>query len=94
MCRRLYASNRNHFIPNSGRYGYVDPDGMKREYTYETGIACDPNKKNSEEDEIADGYIDYQNQEMVLANGDRIDLGNLGKNKGRKPQATASGYRN
>jgi len=28
-----------------GRYGYVDPDGMKREYTYETGIQCDPNKK-------------------------------------------------
>lgn len=75
----------------SGRYGYVDPDGMKREYTYETGIACDPNKKNSEEDDIADGYIDYQNQEMVLANGDRIDLSNIGKNKGRKP---AAGYRN
>lgn len=69
---------------------------MKREYTYETGIACDPNRKNSEEDDIADGYIDYQNQEMVLANGDRIDLSNIGKNKGRKPQAggNANGYRN
>lgn len=76
----------------SGRYGYVDPDGMKREYTYETGIACDPNKKNSEEDEIADGYIDYQNQEMVLPNGDRIDLSHIGKNKGRKPAGTV--YRN
>lgn len=67
---------------------------MKREYTYETGIACDPNKKNSEEDDIADGYIDYQNQEMVLANGDRIDLSNIGKNKGRKPAGVNAGYRN
>lgn len=68
---------------------------MKREYTYETGIACDPNKKNSEEDEIADGYIDYQNQEMVLANGDRIDLGGIGKNKARRPAGNVpNGYRN
>lgn len=80
------------FRHNSGRYGYVDPDGMKREYTYETGNACDPNKKSTEEDEIADGYIDYQNQEMVLSNGDRIDLSHIGKNKGRKP--TGSVYRN
>lgn len=25
-----------------GKYGYVDPDGMRREYSYETGHACDP----------------------------------------------------
>lgn len=25
----------------SGKYGYVDPDGVKREYTYETGNKCD-----------------------------------------------------
>lgn len=31
----------------SGRYGYVDPDGEKREYSYETGIKCDPNKRKS-----------------------------------------------
>lgn len=34
-----------------GRYGYVDPDGEKREYTYETGILCDPNKRDEEEQE-------------------------------------------
>jgi hypothetical protein len=24
------------------RYGYVDPDGQTREFTYESGIPCDP----------------------------------------------------
>lgn len=57
---------------------------MKREYTYETGIACDPNKRDSQEDEVAEGYVDYQTQEMVLPNGDRFDIAG-GKNKGRRP---------
>lgn len=55
---------------------------MKREYTYETGIACDPNKRDTEEDDIQNA-----NEE------DRIQLGNLSKNKPRK-QAIPSGYRN
>ncbi|XP_038120617.1 probable basic-leucine zipper transcription factor I [Culex quinquefasciatus] len=37
-----------------GSYGYVDPDGEKREYTYETGILCDPNKRDEEEEEEED----------------------------------------
>lgn len=82
-----------HTLANSGRYGYVDPDGMKREYTYETGIACDPNKRDSQEDELAEGYVDYQTQEMVLPNGDRFDIAG-GKNKGRRPTAGGSNYRN
>ena len=24
------------------RYGYVDPDGQVRDFTYESGIPCDP----------------------------------------------------
>lgn len=39
------------FVHNSGRYGYVDPDGEKRTYNYETGILCDPNKRDEEEPE-------------------------------------------
>lgn len=27
----------------------MDPDGEKREYTYETGNLCDPNKRDEEE---------------------------------------------
>lgn len=36
-----------------GKYGYIDPDGNKREFTYVSGNPCDPNKPN--EDEEQDG---------------------------------------
>lgn len=34
-----------------GKYGYVDPDGVKREFTYQTGNQCVPGQKNEEEQE-------------------------------------------
>ncbi|XP_028167132.1 histone-lysine N-methyltransferase 2B-like, partial [Ostrinia furnacalis] len=34
-----------------GKYGYVDPDGNKREFTYVSGNPCDPNKPDDEEQE-------------------------------------------
>jgi hypothetical protein len=34
-----------------GKYGYVDPDGNKREFTYVSGNPCDPNNPEHEEDE-------------------------------------------
>lgn len=81
-----------------GRYGYIDPDGVKREYNYETGNACDPNKRDledAEEDEEQDSnrpnlqdngaYVDYQENQMVLPNGQRYNLNNSGKNKARRP---------
>lgn len=33
-----------------GKYGYVDPDGNKREFTYVSGNPCDPNHPNEEEE--------------------------------------------
>ncbi|KAG6451954.1 hypothetical protein O3G_MSEX007395 [Manduca sexta] len=33
-----------------GKYGYIDPDGNKREFTYVSGNPCDPNKPNEEEE--------------------------------------------
>ncbi|XP_060526517.1 translation initiation factor IF-2 isoform X1 [Cylas formicarius] len=33
-----------------GRYGYVDPDNVKREYSYESGLPCD---QPEEEEELA-----------------------------------------
>lgn len=33
-----------------GKYGYVDPDGNKREFTYVSGNPCDPNKPNEDEE--------------------------------------------
>lgn len=38
-----------------GKYGYVDPDGNKREFTYVSGNPCDPNAISQEdEDELKD----------------------------------------
>ncbi|KAJ8730503.1 hypothetical protein PYW08_001916 [Mythimna loreyi] len=34
-----------------GKYGYVDPDGNKREFTYVSGNPCDPNHPNEEEED-------------------------------------------
>lgn len=68
----------------------MDPDGVKREYNYETGNACDPNKRDQEEEELEDevedngAYIDYQENQMVLPNGHRINLNGIGK-KARRP---------
>ncbi|XP_055547101.1 uncharacterized protein LOC129731268 isoform X2 [Wyeomyia smithii] len=44
-----------------GRYGYVDPDGEKREYSYETGILCDPNKRDEEDEEELEDEIQLRN---------------------------------
>lgn len=45
-----------------GKYGYIDPDGIKREFTYQTGNQCDPDahkrqessaeEEDEEEDEV------------------------------------------
>lgn len=63
-----------------GKYGYVDPDGLKREYNYETGIPCDKTKEEQEEK----GFIDYQQNKAVLPNGITIDLAAMGK-KSKRP---------
>lgn len=34
-----------------GKYGYVDPDGNKREFTYVSGNPCDPNNPDQNEEE-------------------------------------------
>lgn len=37
-----------------GKYGYIDPDGNKREFTYVSGNPCDPNNPDgSDEDNLA-----------------------------------------
>ncbi|CAH0750527.1 unnamed protein product [Diatraea saccharalis] len=35
-----------------GKYGYIDPDGNKREFTYVSGNPCDPNKPDEEEQDV------------------------------------------
>lgn len=71
-----------------GRYGYIDPDGNKREYSYETGNQCDPNKRDQSDEgqfDEAGAYVDYQENAMILPNGDRISLNSIGKNKSKRP---------
>ncbi|XP_030027826.2 extensin [Manduca sexta] len=69
-----------------GRYGYVDPDGLKREYNYETGIPCDKAKEEQEEK----GFVDYQENKAVLPNGITIDLNAMGKKTKRPFRSTAN----
>lgn len=48
-----------------GKYGYIDPDGNKREFTYVSGNPCDPNSVSQEEDESAKGLSDDSGEENV-----------------------------
>ncbi|XP_017880414.1 actin cytoskeleton-regulatory complex protein PAN1-like [Ceratina calcarata] len=64
-----------------GKYGYIDPDGNRREYTYETGIKCD--EQQEEED---NGFVDYHENKLVLPDGKTIDLSTMGKKQSRRPR--------
>lgn len=33
-----------------GKYGYIDPDGNKREFTYVSGNPCDPNAPQEQDE--------------------------------------------
>ncbi|XP_069695097.1 translation initiation factor IF-2 [Periplaneta americana] len=73
-----------------GKYGYTDPDGLRREYTYSSGIPCDKEEEERKK-QSNEGFVDYGNNKYVLPNGDSIDLDSVIKNKARKPVAH---YRN
>ncbi|EDV92560.1 uncharacterized protein LOC6563439 [Drosophila grimshawi] len=74
-----------------GTYGYIDPDGNKREYNYETGIRCDPNARNNEDELQENGFVNYEENRAVLPNGVEIDMTQLGKKKSKRPSSI---YRN
>lgn len=65
-----------------GKYGYIDPDGIRRDYTYETGIRCDGNEEDEEEQ---NGFVDYSENKLVLPSGKTIDLSSMGKKQARRP---------
>uniref|UniRef100_A0A146LPI5 Uncharacterized protein n=3 Tax=Lygus hesperus TaxID=30085 RepID=A0A146LPI5_LYGHE len=66
-----------------GKYGYVDPDGVRREFTYSSGIPCDKNRDS--ETQASEGYIDYTNNKYVFPNGETIDINSMVRNRARKP---------
>lgn len=41
-----------------GKYGYIDPDGNKREFTYVSGNPCDPNAPKEDDDDLAEKQED------------------------------------
>lgn len=67
-----------------GKYGYIDPDGVRREYTYSSGSPCDKNR-DSEVGATNEGYIDYTNNKYIAPNGQEIDLQGMVKNRARRP---------
>lgn len=56
-----------------GKYGYIDPDGVHRQYSYVQGLPCDRNKLKQEEEEDED------------INGDEPEPQTLVKHRARKP---------
>lgn len=74
-----------------GTYGYVDPDGNKREYHYETGIKCDPNRRDETDEFQENSFVNYEDNKAVLPNGIEIDMSQLGKKKSKRPGVN---YRN
>ncbi|KAE8747655.1 Cuticle Protein CPR RR Unclassified 12 [Frankliniella occidentalis] len=52
-----------------GKYGYVDPDGNKREFTYVSGNPCDPNAVQDEEPQPGGPKeVDDSGEENIPAN--------------------------
>lgn len=81
-----------------GRYGYVDPEGVKREYSYQSGQPCDKNHRpesasaavgGQQQAQASDtrGYVDYTKNQYVMANGQTISLNGVVRNRARKPVA-------
>jgi hypothetical protein len=60
----------------TGRYGYIDPRGEVREFSYESGIACDPLTKQPLQQDVRTspkgknrGYFDYNTNRFITADG-------------------------
>lgn len=66
-----------------GRYGYIDPQGKIREFSYQNGIPCNPetrevfNRRSSKSTTSKVkkvGYYDYNTNKFVLPDGRRVTL--------------------
>ena len=76
-------------IFNFGRYGYIDPFGEVKEYTYQSGIECDPQTKQPLQQESRTpkgrkrGYFDYNSNRYVTRDGRKGKL-TVNKNNRRR----------
>lgn len=48
-----------------GKYGYIDPDGIKREFTYQTGNQCDPDAHKRQESSAEEEEEDEEDEAPV-----------------------------
>ncbi|CAH1131225.1 unnamed protein product [Ceutorhynchus assimilis] len=60
-----------------GKYGYVDPDGNKREFTYVSGNPCDPNAPKDEDDQASEN--ESPENENIPANYPTRPIGPLSR---------------
>ena len=77
------------------RYGYIDPLGEVREFTYQSGIECDPITKQPVDEESSTpqnrqrGYFDYNANRYVTKDGRRGKL-MVNKNKMRRGRSISN----
>ena len=70
-----------------GKYGYVDPTGIRREYTYVTGNVCDPNQTTTHPEDVenqAGGYYDYERDVYITPDGQEVQLALKRKRGGQR----------
>ena len=74
------ATNPLTYVFTYFSYGYIDPRGEVREFTYSSGIACDPLTKQPLDEgsrhkpRRKTGYYDYNSNRFVTADGRRGKL--------------------
>lgn len=70
-----------------GKYGYVDPDGNKREFSYVQGNPCDPNAISNEDEEDQPGKPNEE--ENIPANRPNVPV-NVPRPKPKKNRPTTT----
>lgn len=81
-----------------GKYGYIDPTGEVREYSYSSGVKCDPLTRKVESDNNQAGnqgsdrginrlgVFDYNQQKFIMPDGRkvRVVVNNANRARGRR----------
>lgn len=70
-----------------GKYGYIDPDGNKREFSYVQGNPCDPNAISNEDEEDQPGKPNEE--ENIPANRPNVPV-NVPRPKPKKNRPTTT----
>ncbi|KAJ6638335.1 hypothetical protein Bhyg_11070, partial [Pseudolycoriella hygida] len=73
-----------------GKYGYVDPDGNKREFTYVSGNPCDPNHPDETEEEPELSEEESNEPENIPQNYPRRPVKPLAPRPSARPAQTTT----